>query len=184
MQLDTRLKPADITDTLATEYHYRDCLKQPTVSLLARKKYESFNYPGFRTRNEAIINSYPEVKALKNSVEPQADNFPKNYTNIVEALKGHGITDTQMQDKIIAEVFENAFIGKANPRLMKICRKVKNGLDISADEMMYLQIEAQKLINSNKCNNSKFIQSVYKDVETLIKKGVFTQDAIIEHICK
>ena len=79
VQLDTRLKPADITDTLATEYHYRDCLKQPTVSLLARKKYESFNYPSFRTRNEAIINSYPEVKALKNSFEKKFNEelYPK-----------------------------------------------------------------------------------------------------------
>ena len=155
------------------------CHEYPGISGGYSEQYKYFNNPLEQSAHD-IQRKIQKIFGL--STETPADNFPKNYTNIVEALKEHGIADTKLQDEIITEVYGNAFIAKATPQLLKIGRKIRNGLEISAEEMMFFQIESQKLINNTTCNNTEFIQSVYKDVETFIKKGIFTQDAIIEHI--
>lgn len=70
--LDTRLKPNIDADAMEVIEHYKDCKKNPTVALLARKQQETHNYPEYRFRNESIFNHSPEVK-------PYLDSFETNF---------------------------------------------------------------------------------------------------------
>ena len=70
--LDTRLKPNIDADAMEVIEHYKDCKKDPTVALLARKQQETRNYPEYRFRNESIFNHSPEVK-------PYLDSFEKSF---------------------------------------------------------------------------------------------------------
>ena len=70
--LDTRLKPDMVADAGEVIDHYKDCMKKPTVALLARKQKETRNYPEYRFRNESIFNHSSEVK-------PYLDSFEKTF---------------------------------------------------------------------------------------------------------
>ena len=78
-KLDTRFKPTDISDAQSTIEHYNDCIKNPTRGLLARRKFETQNYPEYRMRNESIMRQFPEVRTLKDSFENKFNKelYPK-----------------------------------------------------------------------------------------------------------
>lgn len=69
VKLDTRFKPTDISDAQSTISHYTDCITNPTRGLLARKKFETNNFPEYKIRNEKILNKFNEVKTLKEGFE-------------------------------------------------------------------------------------------------------------------
>ena len=68
VHLDTRLKP-DAYDVQDAIKHFEDCKNNPTIGLLARKHFETNNYPEFKRRNMALLMRAPEVKAAKDSFE-------------------------------------------------------------------------------------------------------------------
>ena len=76
--LDTRLK-ADIDNVFDYKAHLQDCEKNPTIGMIARKKYitgEPMNYPEAAKRNLRFINRYPEIEALTKRVK---DNISELY---------------------------------------------------------------------------------------------------------
>ena len=80
VHIDTKLK-IDKDDIEDYKMHLYDCEKNPTVGLLAGKKYitgEPMNYPLCANRNIRYLEKQPEIDTLKKSIENKIDKlYPK-----------------------------------------------------------------------------------------------------------
>lgn len=68
--IDTTLN-VDLEDISNYKEHLKDCNSNPTVGLLARRKYitkKPMNYPIHARRNLRFIKSQPEIKSLNTSL--------------------------------------------------------------------------------------------------------------------
>lgn len=82
--LDTRFHP-DASDCEQAVNHLIDCKNQPTVALLARKKYRTNNYPDFFTRN--LFELYESSKSVQNADMAYRQTFNKLYPKTGKARK-------------------------------------------------------------------------------------------------
>lgn len=82
--LDTKFHP-DASDCEQAVNHLIDCKKQPTVALLARKKYRTNNYPDFFTRN--LFELYESSKSVQNADMAYRQTFNKLYPKTGKARK-------------------------------------------------------------------------------------------------
>lgn len=80
VHIDTRLK-IDREDILDYKAHLQDCEKNPTVGLLAGKKYitgKPMNYPEYAYRNRCYLERQPEIDSLKKSLKNRINElYPK-----------------------------------------------------------------------------------------------------------
>lgn len=80
VHIDTRLMP-DEYDLGTYKAHLQDCEKNPTVGMLARKKYinsKPMNYPECAKRNIHILERQPEIDSLKKDIENKINKlYPK-----------------------------------------------------------------------------------------------------------
>lgn len=78
IHLDTSFKP-DADDINTAIEHYNDCKKNPTVGLLARKHFETDNYPAYKHRNFSIMQTHKNAKAAYDSFETtfKKELYPK-----------------------------------------------------------------------------------------------------------
>lgn len=82
--LDTKFHP-DASDCEQAVNHLIDCKNQPTVALLARKKYRTNNYPDFFTRN--LFELYESSKSVQNADMAYRQTFNKLYPKTGKARK-------------------------------------------------------------------------------------------------
>lgn len=69
--IDTRLR-VDKDNIADYKAHLRDCEKNPTVGMLAGRKYitgKPMNYPKTATRNLCYMNRKPEISSLRKSIK-------------------------------------------------------------------------------------------------------------------
>jgi hypothetical protein len=82
--LDTRFHP-DASDCEQAVNHLIDCKNQPTIALLARKKYRTNNYPDFFRRN--LFEMYESSKSVQNADIAYRQTFNKLYPKTGKARK-------------------------------------------------------------------------------------------------
>ena len=82
--LDTRLRP-EKSDINTAINHLVDCKENPTVALLARKKYRTNNYPQYFKRN--LFDLYKSSKALRNADLAYRETFNSLYPKTGKARK-------------------------------------------------------------------------------------------------
>ena len=80
----TRFHP-DASDCEQAVNHLIDCKNQPTVALLARKKYRTNNYPDFFRRN--LFEMYESSKSVQNADIAYRQTFNKLYPKTGKARK-------------------------------------------------------------------------------------------------
>jgi hypothetical protein len=80
VHIDSRLK-IDEKDIIDYKEHLKDCQKNPTIGLLAGKKYitgKPMNYPEYANRNIRYLERQPEIDELKKSLKKKInDLYPK-----------------------------------------------------------------------------------------------------------
>lgn len=79
------------------------------------------------------------LQTLGLNTKTPKDTFPNNYKNIQIALEKQGIKDLKTQDEIFKIVHGFTLVGKLDIKLLKICQKLKNGLDVSTKEKKILR---------------------------------------------
>ena len=84
VNLDTRFHP-DASDCEQAVNHLIDCKNQPTIALLARKKYRTNNYPDYFTRN--LFELYESSKSVQNADIAYRETFNKLYPKTGKARK-------------------------------------------------------------------------------------------------
>lgn len=75
--IDTRLR-VDEDDIKTYKAHLQDCRENPTVGLLAGKKYitgKPMNYPTYARRNLRYLERQPEIDTLKKSLKNDIDKL-------------------------------------------------------------------------------------------------------------
>lgn len=82
--LDTKFHP-DASDCAQAVNHLIDCKNQPTVALLARKKYRTNNYPDCFTRN--LFELYESSQNVQNADIAYRQTFHKLYPKTGKARK-------------------------------------------------------------------------------------------------
>ncbi len=78
--IDSRLLIDDI-DVDCYKNHLQDCEKNPTIGLIAGKKYitgKKMNYPFYAKRNIKLLERQPEIDSLQKSINNKINNlYPK-----------------------------------------------------------------------------------------------------------
>ncbi len=80
IHLDTSFLP-DEYDLETYKAHWQDCKKNPTVGMIARRKYitgKPMNYPEYAHRNRCYLENQPEIDTLKKILKTKInDLYPK-----------------------------------------------------------------------------------------------------------